>query len=337
MINKKHALIDEQTSPLQRIMWIYNIDEPQRRTFENNICTFHIGNGYFLSVAHNLRIQAGLFRSIDNDLYRRELLPILDGSQNRLLDQYYFVDEYTGKRYLSPTDPANVQSIVSILKQKRFDTRWVTLAEKNICNPFVVFQFKNNAFYGDPALSRQFPANRCMFDNDARKHTFLVEVELVNAFYSADIALYRIVNTTQDIINKIPAVDLNFEFLDEAVNNFYCLQSSPNSPAGRLLNEAKIEGMLDHFGIFNDDISGNYIFDGYRYLIKGYFRFGSSGAPYLYYDAARNKYVVNAIQSEASGIQLSIKNEREGNFQYVNAIASPLYIIKDGLEQLLKA
>ncbi len=47
---KKHALIDEQTSPLQRMMWIYNVDEPQKRTFENNMCTFHIGNGYFLSV-----------------------------------------------------------------------------------------------------------------------------------------------------------------------------------------------------------------------------------------------------------------------------------------------
>jgi hypothetical protein len=94
--------------------------------------------------------------------------------------------------------------------------------------------------------------------------------------------------------------------------------------------------MLDHFNIFPDDIAGNYQMEGYRYLIKGYFRFGSSGAPYLIYDEAKGSYVANAIQSEASGIQLSIKHDREGNFQYINAIAAPLYIIKDELESYLK-
>src|SRR5271156_3470345 len=128
MSNKKLSLIDEQTSPLQRIMWIYNADEPKRRTFENNICTFHVGNGYFLSVAHNLRIQAGYYRSIDEAVYKKELLPILDGSQTRFLDQHYFTDEYTHRKYLNNTEPANLQTITNILKQKRFDPRWVTLA-----------------------------------------------------------------------------------------------------------------------------------------------------------------------------------------------------------------
>ena len=93
--------------------------------------------------------------------------------------------------------------------------------------------------------------------------------------------------------------------------------------------------MLDHFGIFQDDVEGNYLFEGYRYLLKGYFRFGSSGAPYVYYDAGRDKYIANAVQSEASGIQLSIKNDKEGNFQYINAIASPLSIIKEALQKHL--
>ena len=335
-INKKHALIDELTSPLQRMMWIYNVEEPQKRTFENNMCTFHIGNGYFLSVAHNLRLQAGYYRSIDEATYKKELLPILDGSQTRFLDQHYFIDEYTHKRYLNNTDPAGMQKIVEILKQKRFDTRWVTLTQKGICKPYIVFQFRNNAFYNDPSLTPQFNANMLMFDNDSRKYTFLVELELVNAFYGQDIALYRTVNISQDVISKIPVAELNFQFLDEGTDKLYCLQSSPNGPAGRLLNAATIEGMLDHFGIFPDDIGGNYIFEGFRYLIKGYFRFGSSGAPYLFYDNERGKYVVNAIQSEASGIQLSIKNDREGNFQYINAIASPLYIIKDALQGYMK-
>jgi hypothetical protein len=337
MAYTKQSLIDEQSSPLQRIMWIYNADEPQRRTFENNICAFHIGNGYFLSVAHNLRIQAGFFRSIHEELFKKDIYPKLDGSQNRFFEQCYSVDEYSRKRYLNNFDPNTLQTIGNILKQKRFDTRWVSLAEKNICNPHLVFQFRNNSFYNDSILTRQFDAGMMVYDNDARKHTFLIEVELVNAFYSADIALYRIKNTSKDIIDKIPSVEIDFQFLDEAKDKFYCLQSSPNGPAGRLLNEARIEGMLDHFGIFHDEIGGNYLFDGYRYLIKGYFRFGSSGAPYVYFDDEKGRYVVNAIQSEASGIQLSIKNDREGNFQYINAIASPLYIIKDELEKYLKA
>ena len=331
----KQHLIDEQTSPLQRIMWVYNVDEPQKRSFENNICAFHIGNGYFLSVAHNLRIQAGVYKSIDEALYKKELFPILDGSQTRFLDQHYFKDEYTQKRYLNNADPVNIQNIAAILKQKRFDTRWVTLAEKKVCTPCLVFQFKDSTFYNDTSATRLFAAERQMYEPDIHKHTFLIEVELVQAFYNADIALYRIVNTPHEIIEKIPSVDVDFSFLDESVEKFCCLQSSPSGPTGRLLNEAHIEGMLDHFGIFPDEVGGNYTFEGYRYLVKGYFRFGSSGAPYLFYDAVRGKYVANAVQSEASGIQLSIKNDREGNFQYINAIASPLYIIKDELEKYL--
>jgi hypothetical protein len=334
-MHKKLSLIDEQTSPLQRIMWVYNLEDPQKRTFENNICTFHIGNGYFLSVAHNLRIQAGYFRSIDADMYRSEIFSKLDGSQNRLMEQYYFTDEYTRKKHLASADPAVLHNIANILKQKRFDTRWVTLAQKRICRSYLVFQFKNNSFYNDADATRLFDPVHQMYDQDARKHTFLVQVELVEAFYGEDIALYRIVDTPKEIIDKIPSLPVNYSFLEEDGEKLYCLQSSPSGPTGRLLNEARIEGMLDHFGIFQDEVGGNYLFEGYRYLIKGYFRFGSSGAPYLFYDAASGGYVVNAIQSEASGIQLSIKNDREGNFQYINAIASPLSIIKDRLEKHL--
>lgn len=336
LISKKHALIDEQTSPLQRIMWVYNPEEPERRTFENNICSFHIGNGYFLSVAHNLRMSAGFVRSIPEELYRRELFMKLDGSQSRLLDQHYFTDDYTRKKYLNNADPAHMQAITNILKQKRFDTRWVTLAEKNICNPHLVFQFKTPLFYNDAAVTEQLGNGRYLFDGDAQRHTFLIEVALVKAFYSADIALYKIVNTPAEVIARIPSIPVDLSFLDEPQDKLYCLQSSPSGPAGRLLNEAVMEGMLDHFGIFPDEYGGNYVFEGYRYLIKGYFRFGSSGAPYLIYDAAKGQYVVNAIQSEASGIQLSIKNDKEGNFQYINAIASPLYIIRDELAGLLQ-
>ena len=334
MITGKRQLIDEQTSPLHRIMWVYNAEEPQKRTFENNICAFHIGDGYFLSVAHNLRMEAGFFKSIDEDIYKKELLFKLDGSQKLFFDEHYFVDDYTRKLYLKTTDAAGLQGITNILKQKRFDTRWVTLAEKKACLPHAVIQFHESSFYKHGELTALFKPHQLMYEAEAKRYTFMVQVELVEAFYSADIALYKIVNMPQEIIARIPSVDVNCDFIEQAPESFHCLQSAPNSPAGRLLNEAKIEGILDHFGVFLDDFGGNYLFEGYRYLVKGYFRFGSSGAPYLVYDPIRGRYVANAIQSEASGIQLSIKNDREGNFQYIDAIASQLYLIREKLRAL---
>ena len=58
-------------------------------------------------------------------------------------------------------------------------------------------------------------------------------------------------------------------------------------------------------------------------------------APELFYDDNEKQFKVNAVQSEASPLQLSINNNREGNFQYVNAIASPLSIVKSKLEGYL--
>ena len=69
MLNKQIELTNEQTSPLFRIMWLYNADEPTRRQFENNICAFHIGNGLILSVAHNLKTEAKILKSIDGSLF----------------------------------------------------------------------------------------------------------------------------------------------------------------------------------------------------------------------------------------------------------------------------
>ena len=91
-----------------------------------------------------------------------------------------------------------------------------------------------------------------------------------------------------------------------------------------MINEATIEGLIDQYAPFNDRIGGNYNLQGLRYLIKGYFRFGSSGAPYLKFNNEANIFKVNAIQSEACPIQLTIKNDRNGNFQWANAIAAPL-------------
>ena len=65
------------------------------------------------------------------------------------------------------------------------------------------------------------------------------------------------------------------------------------------------------------------------------FRIGSSGAPYFSYDEEKNIFKANASQSEASPIQLSIAGNKNGNFQYINAIASPLVIIQEELEKAI--
>ena len=336
MISKKLALTNEQTSPLFRIMWIHNPTEPHRRQFDNNISAFHIGNGYVLSVAHNLRSEAVLIKSIPESIFQLELMPLLNPVQAQLFNQCYLLDNATQKRYINIVNQPDVQTIANTIKSIPFDTRWVTFTERNICTPYLIAQFKEPHFYGSQTLTSQFDATTYLQEAQLNRHTFLIELKLVEAFYSADIALYKIVNTNQEIIDALPSIDVNYEVLDDDQRNYYCLQSSPGGFLGRLVNKAQIEGFLDHHGSFDDRFGGNYIFEGLRYLIKGYFRFGSSGAPYIFYDNETNEFKVNAVQSEACPIQLSINNNREGNFQYVNALASPLSIIKDRMDELVK-
>jgi hypothetical protein len=335
MITNKLDLINEQTSPLFRIMWVNNFAEPSRRHFGNNICAFHIGNGCILTVAHNLRTESGYINSFDETYFQSEILPRLTPEQNNFISQYYSKDPATNKRYANLADPNNTKIVGEIFKKINFDTRWITLGEKNISNPYLIIQFRDNSFYNNEKLTRFFSPINYFPEPNLNRHTFLIELKMLKAFYSNDIALYKIVNTDEEIINNLPFVTADFSILDNSVSNFYCLQSSQSSNLGRLLNNAVIEGYSDNWSVFNDKIGGNYIMEGLRYLIRGYFRFGSSGAPYVFYDSSTNQFKVNAVQSEASPIQLSINNNREGNFQYVNAIASPLKNIQEEIENLL--
>ncbi len=332
MLTRQLELTNEQTSPLFRLMWIHNVGEPARRHFDNNICAFHIGNGFILSVAHNIKTEALVFKSIDNAIFTAEILPHLNATQTQLFNQCYLLDSQTNKRYINIVNQADAQTLVDTLRQINFDTRWLTMTQRNFCTPFLIIQFKNNQFYNDPALTQHFNGNTYFHEPALNRHTFLIEVELVEAFYSEDIALYRIVNTHQNVINRLPSITPDYSVLPDSQSTYYCLQSSPGGFLGKLLNKAQIEGYLDHHGTFGDRFGGNYTFEGLRYLIKGYFRFGSSGAPYVYYDNETDQFKVNAVQSEACPVQLSINNNREGNFQYVNAIASPLNIIETRLQ-----
>ncbi len=337
MLQQQLELTHEQTSPLFRIMWIQNPDEPHRRHFENNICAFHIGNGLILTVAHNLRTEAKAFKSIEQTIFETVLLPRLNSAQAQFFESCFLLDPATNKRYWNSSNPADYPLFIDILRQIHFDTRWITLMEKNMAKPHLIVQFKKNQFYNNEALTQLFSANHYFEEQGINRHTFLLELELAETFYSEDIALYKITNTPAEVIQAMPYVEVDFSVLNDNQERYYCLQSSPTSEIGKLLNKAQIEGYTDHFSFFQDTIGGNYTFEGLRYLIKGYFRFGSSGAPYVFYDEQTKRFKVNAIQSEACPIQLSIENKRDGNFQYVNALASPLYIIKEQLERYLTA
>ncbi|NVN95863.1 MAG: hypothetical protein HXX18_11325 [Bacteroidetes bacterium] len=336
MIAKKLELTNEQTSPLFRIMWVSNVNIPIKRQFDNNISAFHIGNGFIISVAHNLRSESQIIKTIPEIVYQTEIIPKLNPAQVELFNQCYLLEPLNNKRHLNITKQVDLQTIMDNIKSINFDSRWITLSSRNFCKPHLIVQFKEPQFYKNADLTTQFLAsNTCFYEPYLNRHTFLVELELVEAFYSEDIALYRIVNTHKDIINQLPFIKIDFSILDDNQLDFYCLQSSPGGFLGRMVNKAKIEGFLDHHGTFNDRFGGNYTFEGLRYLIKGYFRFGSSGAPYVYYDNENMIFKANAIQSEACPIQLSINNNRDGNFQYINALASPFGIIKDRLEKYL--
>ena len=82
---KKLDLINEQTSPLFRIMSVFNSNEVSRRIFESNISAFHIGKGYVLSVAHNLRADCSVPKSFPDSIYQTEILPLLDQTEIQLL------------------------------------------------------------------------------------------------------------------------------------------------------------------------------------------------------------------------------------------------------------
>ena len=334
-LHKQLELTHEQTSPLFRIMCIQNRDEPHRRHFENNICAFHIGNGYILSVAHNLKTEATIFKSIDNGRYLTDIFPFMNSEQAQLFESCYPLEPGNQRRYANITNPNDFQNIINLLRQINYDTRWITMMERNICRPHLVVQFKDNLFYNNPELTQHFNPNTYFAEPGIQRHTFLIEVQLVEAFYHEDIALYKIINTPKEVIDAMPSLEVDYALLDDHQGNYYCLQSSPTSEIGKLLNKAQIDGFTEHFAIFQERFGGNYNLEGLRYLIKGYFRFGSSGAPYVVYDDKTNSFKVNAVQSEACPIQLSINNQRDGNFQYVNAIATPLKVIQERLEKHL--
>lgn len=322
---QKLAAINELTSPLFRIMSIHNDNDALRRQYDNNICAFHIGDGYILSVAHNLRLEATLFKSITNARFQADIIPHLNPNEVLLFNQCFPLDNATQKRYMNIVDQNNVPILVEALKRINFDTRWVTMYQKQICKPYLVIQQRCNQFYNNSTAHGCFNPAMTFLDANAQRQSYLIETELVDAYYEDDISLYKIVNTHQSVINLIPKFEIDHEIYDVSNSDYFCVQSAPlDMNPGRMINEARIEGLIDQYSSFKDRIGGNYNLHGLRYLIKGYFRFGSSGAPYIKFNTQTNTFKVNAVQSEACPIQLTINNDRNKNFQWINAIATPI-------------
>jgi len=333
MKEKKLELIGENTSPLFRIMSVYNLNG-QNIGFANNICAFHVGNGIVLSVAHNLRSLDGLPILISDNFFQNEIVGKVSPENLTLFNQYYnSIPGTTMRLFAEGGNTTLIEQLKLILDNARVDRRYSRLYQTNCCKPHLVTTFRNNAFCGDATLNVHFDAKNSFQETPLNRHTFLIELELLDEFVNEDIAIYKIINTNDEIINKLPSIDIDYETYDTGTLNYFCLQTAPYDNLGRIVNEVRIEGLFDNFNQQSDNVGNSYIMDGLRYLIKGYFRFGSSGSPYIIYNDETERFRVNAVQSQASYIQLSIGGKMEGNLQFVNGVASPLSLIETKLKE----
>jgi hypothetical protein len=328
-------MISDYKSPLFRIMSIYDSQDKNRKRFCNNICAFHIGNGFILSVGHNLRTISLFPESIADTIFNNEIKSLLTPQEIIDFQKIYNYDQITKKWYINHSVQGLNKIADDIFKRINYDRRYITFYKKEICIPYLIIQFHENSFYKNINYLDMMPTNSSFPEPNLDRYTFIIKLDFIEAFYQDDYSIYQINSDYKKIIKFIPFIDIDYNIYDSLKNDFYCLQSAPIDNLGHMLNQSSIEGLLDHFNTFNDNIGGNYFFQGLRYIIRGYFRFGSSGAPYLKYNKIKRKFAVNAIQSEACPLQLMINNNQTGNFQYVNAIASPISNIKKKIKSII--
>lgn len=341
-MNKLYEIVDDLKSPLFRIMSVYNVTDILTRQFVNNISCFHIGKGLFLSVSHNLRTKS-IPNFINESEFQSLILPRVQMEDKKIVNKHYVLNASENKRYISnvPED-FNKQiglsnELRAIFQKIQFDTSFEKDYARGIAKPFLIIQFKTGDFFGDKALISKFRRHEMFQEQSLNRYTFLLEVEILKSFYSSDICVYKIKNADSELISKIPAFELDFTLHNNLSNvDFFCLQSSPSSELGRMLNSAKIDGIAEHWTNFSDLVHTNYILEGKRYITRNYFRFGSSGAPYVIYDREKETVFANAVQSEACPIQMTINNNRDGNAQYTHAIATPLSEIENELKALIQ-
>ena len=328
--------IEELSSPMFRIMTAVNLEEPTRRQLSNDILGFHIGDGYFLSVAHNLRTSYKIPRSLPINTFQNDILNNLDADDRTFIDDKYDTDQNTQKRYVkSISDQAVIKKMTDIFIKTNFNTTHVYAYENNLAKPICVIHFRKHEFYGDSALNAKFDNTTYLNEVNLNKHTYILELEYVDAVFEEDVAIYKIATDDAEILNKLPHLEIDWNlYANYSDKKFFCLQSSPTTPLGKILNNASIEGISDHWNSMKGIANPGYIMEGIRYMIRGYFRFGSSGAPYLVYDEDSDQLKACAIQSEACPVQLQINKKRDGNFQYTHALATPLINVREKIEEI---
>ena len=333
-MSKLIELVSEQTSPLFRVMSVFNFDLP-RKNFQNNIICSHIGQGYFISVAHNLRVDHGIPPSIPDDVFQNNFLGCFNGAERADIESKFNLDAGRNKWIYSNSNSKEEKQILkNKLNQCSYNTTFLESYNNGIAKPFIVIQFRNNQFYNSAPLTAQLTPNNYMYERNLNRHTFILELEIHHASWKDDICIYKLVDQDPAIIAAIPSLEIDTSLYDGTEDaKIYCLQSSPTSSMGKLLNEARIEGISDHYSMQNI-FKPPYIHEGMRYLMMGYFRFGSSGAPYVNYNPEEQTASVFGIQSEACPVQLSVGGKRDGNFQYTKAIVSPLNNIMDIINQI---
>lgn len=333
-----HELTDELTSPLFRIMSAYNFSDPAKAQYLNNISSFHIGKGIILSVCHNLRLKS-IPGIITEDDFQNNLLNKVKFDNKKLLNKHYILNK-DNNRVLSNIPNSQVQQkvfkeLMTIFQDSQFDTSFEKDYKSGISKPFLIIQFKDNVFYNKD-LTNIFKKQNTFHEPILNRYTYVLELELLKPVYNFDISIYKIIDTDNRIIDSLPYIRVDTKLYDNmSENSFFCLQSSPGSELGRMLNSAKIDGIADHWASFSDKIHQNYIMEGKRYIFKNYFRFGSSGAPYIVIDKEKDSFYANAIQSEACPIQMMINNNREGNLEYTHALATPISNIENDLKSYM--
>jgi len=324
-MSKLIDLVKDQTSPLFRIKSVFNYDHRPTMKMLNNILCSHIGNGYFISVAHNLKSDYQIPLGVPDAIFEQNFLACFNDQEKDMLRNRYQFDQNSNKHILKGFQNVTEQDLLKVKIQScSFDTSYVYGYNNGLVKPYLIVQFENNQFYNSHALTALIEPLNYFNEQNINKHSFIIEIEIASIFYEHDIAIYRAINTDSQVIQAIPVIDIDFNTYDGTEDyKFYCLQSSPSSEMGRLLNTATIEGISQHWGLQNN-VKPPTIMEGLRYIMKGYFRFGSSGAPYVVLKDPDGDLKINAVQSEACPQQLLINNSQNGNAQYINGIATPV-------------
>jgi hypothetical protein len=264
--------------------------------------------------------------------YDSKVTPSLAKPDLDFFNKHYKLNKSTDEyEYAVANTEKQVEKLRKIASQIDLDLKTPAQLERQAVTQFVVAQFRQDAFYGDTSLNSHFKPAHHFHENENGVFTFMMEAMPIRILWEQDLSIYRLVAPDARVLAALPAAVATFDEIAIG-DTLYPLQNSPTSDFGRLVNRSVVEGLLDeHSPVRQHSI----VRQGSRYLIKGFFRFGSSGAPYFRWNADEARFEVVAIQSAAAPIQLTVGGSMQDNFQWVSGIATPLAPIKSELDALV--